>query len=194
MIKITLATLNKHKSLEFAQLLKMPTLNLLDLSDVNPMPSWIESGDTFLKNAEIKAREVAKHVKGLVLADDSGLCVEALGGKPGVYSARLAGENASDEENNLMLLRNLKNSENRSAYYYCCLVLLFPNDKIQIFEGRCDGEILLAPQGKEGFGYDPLFYIPRLKKSMAELSSSEKNQISHRALAVESLKKFLINL
>ncbi len=152
-----------------------------------------ETGTTFVENALIKARHAA-HLSGLpTLADDSGLIVPALNGEPGVYSARYAGEQASDQQNYRRLLEKLQNINDRRAYFYCCLVLMQHADDPApvIAEGRWYGEISLQPSGEGGFGYDPVFYLPTLKKSAAELAPAEKLRISHRGQAVRQLKSRL---
>lgn len=152
-----------------------------------------ETGSTFVENALIKARHAAR-ISGLpTLADDSGLIVPALKGEPGVYSARYAGEHASDQQNYQRLLEKLQNINDRRAYFYCCLVLMQHADDPApvIAEGRWHGEISLQPSGEGGFGYDPVFYLPALKKSAAELAPAEKLRISHRGQAVGQLKSRL---
>ena len=152
-----------------------------------------ETGSTFVENALIKARHAAR-ISGLpTLADDSGLIVPALNGEPGVYSARYAGEQASDQQNYRRLLEKLQNINDRRAYFYCCLVLMQHADDPApvIAEGRWHGEISLQPSGEGGFGYDPVFYLPDLNCSAAELPAAEKLRLSHRGQAVGRLKSRL---
>lgn len=152
-----------------------------------------ETGTTFVENAIIKARHAAG-LSGLpTLADDSGLIVPSLNGEPGVYSARYASDNANDQDNNAKLLKALHNSRQRQAYFYCCLVLMQQADDPApvIAEGRWYGEISLQPSGDGGFGYDPLFYLPDLKCTAAQLSPTDKMRLSHRGQAVQTLKQLL---
>jgi len=152
-----------------------------------------ETGSTFVENAIIKARHASK-ISGLAtLADDSGLIVPALNGEPGVYSARYAGEQASDKQNYQQLLENLHNIDDRRAYFYCCLVMMQHADDPAplIAEGRWHGEISQQPSGDGGFGYDPVFFLPDLNFSAAELPAAEKLRLSHRGQAVQQLKSRL---
>lgn len=149
-----------------------------------------EPYDSFHKNAEIKAQTVFNFCGLPVLSDDSGLCVDVLGGEPGVFSARYAGENASDEANNQKLLEALKDKSERKAHYLAVLCLVTPAGT-HFFEGRCDGQIAMAPRGTGGFGYDPLFIPDGYNQTFAELSSEEKSKISHRAKALQQLSTFL---
>jgi XTP/dITP diphosphohydrolase len=144
---------------------------------------------TFVENAIAKARHACLHTSLPALADDSGVCVNALNGAPGVYSARYAGEPRSDARNNARLLADLQGSPDRSAYYYCVIVLLRHADDPQplVADGVWHGEIIDAPRGSNGFGYDPYFLLPASGKTAAELASEEKNRISHRAQALQSL-------
>ena len=145
-----------------------------------------ETGLTFMENALLKARHAAKQTGKPAIADDSGLCVPALGGAPGIYSARYSGKHGDDKANNDKLLQNLSNLEKRNAYYVCAIAYLHhPEDPLPILaQGLWYGEILLDGRGTNGFGYDPLFYIPQLGKTAAEMEAEEKNRISHRALAL----------
>lgn len=152
-----------------------------------------ETGTTFVENAIIKARHGAK-ISGLAtLADDSGLIVPSLDGEPGVYSARYAGDDANDKDNNTKLLKALYNSQQRQAYFYCCLVLMRHVDDPAplIAEGRWYGEITQQASGNGGFGYDPVFYVPELKSTAAQLSPNDKMHLSHRGQAVRQLKAIL---
>lgn len=155
---------------------------------------WVEDGSTFRDNALIKAKAVEKIWDGMILADDSGLEVLALGNRPGVYSSRYAGEDASDQENNEKLLKDLTDTEqkHRSARFVCCLCFKNHLNEFFFFEGFCEGTIRQTPVGSNGFGYDPIF-APDLfpKKSMAELSPEQKNTISHRGKALSSFSQFI---
>ena len=152
-----------------------------------------EDQKTFKGNALKKARAVAEQTRLPVIADDSGLEVDALSGRPGIFSARYGGKNASDADNNKKLLKELKGIplQKRSAHYTCVIALVLPSGEEMTFQGRCNGTIALEESGEGGFGYDPLFYLPRYKKTMAELTADEKNRISHRAKALVRLKKHL---
>jgi XTP/dITP diphosphohydrolase len=146
-----------------------------------------ETGATFMENAIIKAQAASKALGIPTLADDSGLCVEALDGAPGVYSARYCGEHGKDKENRDLLLKNLDGVENRRAYFACALALVYPNGDVLTAEGRTYGNILLAEQGEGGFGYDCIFESEDLKKSFGIATAEEKNTVSHRFRAVQSL-------
>jgi len=147
-----------------------------------------ETGTTFAENAYIKAESGMK-LSGLpCMADDSGLCVEALGGAPGVYSARFAGEPCDNDRNNALLLEKLKGKDNRRAKYVCSICLVFPDGKTVTSEGECSGEIIDEYRGTNGFGYDPLFFVPELNKTFAEATPDEKNARSHRARALKELR------
>lgn len=153
-----------------------------------------EHGETFIDNALHKARSVFQNVGGYVLADDSGLVCEDLGGAPGVYSARYAGSGASDGENNRKLVAEiaLVHDPCRRAEYQCALVLIDPKGRETVIEESCEGAITLTPSGHDGFGYDPHFYLPDQDRTMAELSVREKNAISHRGKAMGKMREILI--
>ena len=153
-----------------------------------------ETGTTFMENAIIKARAASKALGIPTLADDSGLCVEALDGAPGVYSARYCGEHGKDKENRDLLLKNLDGVENRRAYFACALALVYPNGDVLTAEGRTYGNILLAEQGEGGFGYDCIFLSDDLKVSFGEASFEDKNKVSHRYRALCDLSNKLKNL
>jgi XTP/dITP diphosphohydrolase len=199
-MKIILATTNRSKVEEIEAILGAPGLEILTLDDHPGLVLPPEEGITFKDNALAKARFVASATGIAALGDDSGLEVEALSGAPGVFSARYAGEGASDEENWKKLLEELKGVEPplRSARFRCVLALVEPVGPARpagggehIFEGTLGGLISTAPKGCGGFGYDPVFFIPRLNRTAAELSPREKNSISHRALALAKLKIWL---
>ena len=150
-----------------------------------------EDGKTFLENARKKAREIMQLSGCAALADDSGLCVNALGGAPGIYSARFAGVHGDDEANNDLLLQKLQKKTDRTAYYDCAMVLVFPDGREISAEGKFFGEITRERRGSGGFGYDPLFYLPEKGCTVAEMDADEKNRISHRAKALQNLLKQL---
>jgi len=186
--KIVLASNNQGKLKEFRQILAPLDMSLHAQSEFN-VPEADEPFHSFVENALTKARH-ASRITGLpALADDSGICVNALGGAPGVLSARFAGAPKSDLRNNQKLVAELENQTDKSAYYYCVLVLVRSADDPQpvIADGMWKGEIIAEPRGENGFGYDPHFLIPALQKTVAELDSAEKNQMSHRGQALRAL-------
>jgi XTP/dITP diphosphohydrolase len=186
---LVLATRNEGKILEFKTLLSDFDVEVKDLKDFGSIPPVNEDGETFEDNAVKKARFTAKVLGLPAIADDSGLMVKALGGMPGVYSARYAGENATDKENNRKLLRALEGTESRLANFMCVIAVAVPRGPALIYEGRCDGVITESLTGDQGFGYDPLFYYPPLKKTFAQMTSEEKNRVSHRGMAMAELKR-----
>ena len=195
MQKLVLASNNAGKLKEFSELLAPFEFEVIPQGQFS-IPPAEEPFDTFLENALAKAKH-ASQLSGLpALADDSGICVNVLGGKPGVRSARYAGDHASDADNNHKLLQALANESDRSAYYVCALVMVkSANDPNPItVKSRWDGEFIDMPRGDNGFGYDPFFYIPELGKTAAELSSKEKNVFSHRGQALRTLIAELIKL
>lgn len=192
-VEILLATGNQGKLKEFEELLKGLPVSLITLK--KHFPSVLEDGDSFLANAKKKALKLAEFSQMITLADDSGLEVDYLSGAPGVFSARFAGDNASDQENNQKLLRLLEgvSLEQRTARFKCVLVIACPSGKYYWTEGRCEGLIGFEPRGRQGFGYDPIFYLPEYGQNMAEISTEQKNYLSHRAKAVEKMKKIIKN-
>ncbi|RUS47598.1 XTP/dITP diphosphatase [Cohnella sp. AR92] len=200
---LLIATRNAGKTKEFAQAFAAIGVTVKDLREVDSIPEIDETGTTFAENALIKAKTVADLTGLPVLADDSGLCVDALGGDPGVYSARYAGEKATDSENNAKLLRELGALSERpaveeegpegkrllsSARFVASLVLYEPaTGEKTVAEGAVYGFIMDSASGEGGFGYDPLFYVPEFRQSMAEMSVAQKNKISHRGQALRAL-------
>ncbi len=189
--EIVLATGNKGKVKEFEGLLHGIAGRIIGLGDLESPPEVVEDGETFMDNALKKARTIAKYSGKPALADDSGLAVDALGGRPGVYSARYSGEDATDEKNIDKLLGELGDAEHRSARFVCFLALVTPDGKETVVSGKCEGVILTERRGSGGFGYDPVFYLPEYGKTMAEISAELKNRISHRARAAEKLVRIL---
>lgn len=192
--EILLGTHNLHKIREILDLLSDLPITIRTLVDFPHISPVEEDGKTLEENAEKKAKFYSKSTGLLTLADDTGLEVAILKGEPGVRSARYAGENCSYEENNQKLLAKLSGMENgeRLARFRCCLALFDPEKKdLRIVEGSIQGEIVRMVQGKNGFGYDPIFYLPQLKKTLAELSLEEKNRVSHRAIAILKAKEIL---
>lgn len=190
MKKLVLASNNAHKVEEIKAILSQVGYDVVSMKDIGLGDMEIEeNGTTFYENAKIKAQALAACVSDVVLADDSGLEVDALGGAPGVYSARYAGEPKSDLKNNSKLLDALKETpeSKRSARFVTTLVMLFPSGEEIHVRGAVEGIIGYEAKGDNGFGYDPLFFCPTLNKTFAELSAEEKNQNSHRARALEAL-------
>lgn len=187
-IILVVATRNKGKSREIKALLRDFPVEVRDLNDFGPIPEVEEDGKTFEENAYKKASFTAKVLGLPALADDSGLEVEALGGRPGVLSARFAGPHATDEENNAKLLKELEGVQNRKARFCCVLSIAVPTGFALTYEGVCEGEIVREPRGTNGFGYDPLFYYPPLGKTFAEMTMEEKSRVSHRGRALQELK------
>ena len=191
---IVISTGNAHKLEEIGAILKDLDYNIHSLKDVNLDNLDIEeNGKTFEHNALIKARTVAKLTNMITIADDSGIEVDALGKKPGIYSARYAGENATDKDNREKLLKAMKNVpvSNRSGRYVCCIAVVFPDGKEFVVRGTCEGTVAFEEKGKNGFGYDSLFIVDNYNKTFAELPASIKNAISHRAKALELMKEEL---
>lgn len=186
MERLIVATSNKGKKREFEEML--PEMNVVCFKDLGLSYEIEETGATFYDNALIKAERVKKDFPAdYVLADDSGLEVEALGGAPGVYTARYAGENATDDENINKLLSALGGKDNRRARFVCSLVCIAPDGKIISAEGESRGEILQNRRGKGGFGYDPVFFSYDLQKGFGECTDEEKNSVSHRGRAIRNL-------
>ena len=191
---IVLATRNKGKVREFAKLLKHPSLTIKNLDDFGPIPEVVEDGDTFDDNAYKKASFTARVLGYPAIADDSGLCVESLGGAPGVNSARYAGESATDAENVKKLQDAVKPETNRKASFKCVISIAMPQGAALTYEGECQGTIIDEPRGENGFGYDPIFFYPDLNKSFAELTVEEKGQVSHRGKALKEVSKEMDNI
>lgn len=188
MRKIVIASNNPGKLREIGQILAQLGIEALPQGAFG-VPDCPEPHVTFVENCIAKARHAAAHTGLPALADDSGICVDALNGAPGVYSARYAGEPKSDARNNAKLVEALQGEANRRAHYYCVMVYLrYPDDpEPLIAEGRWYGEIIDTPRGSGGFGYDPYFLVPELNRTGAELSAEEKNAISHRGQALRAL-------
>lgn len=192
--KIVLSSGNKHKISEIKDILKDMSFEIVSKDDLGYNAfDVIEDGKTLEENAFKKAEELHKLVKGIVVADDTGLFVDALMGEPGVYSARYAGEPASDERNRELLLRNLKDvpTEKRTAYFQTVIAIVFEDGRKMTAEGKVYGKIAFEERGQNGFGYDSLFIVEDTGKTFAEMTEEEKNQISHRARALMNLKNKL---
>ncbi|MFA7405359.1 MAG: XTP/dITP diphosphatase [Pelobacteraceae bacterium] len=190
---LVVATRNKGKILEINALLAGFVDRVSSAADFADFPETIEDGATFEENALKKAREAARFTGLPALADDSGLVVDALGGRPGVFSARYAGEGADDAANNARLLSECQDvpDDQRQAAFVCVLAFVTPEGAEQLFAGRVAGRILAAPRGEGGFGYDPLFLVDGFDRSMAELELAEKNVVSHRARAIIAFRDYL---
>lgn len=189
MIKeLVVATHNPGKVEEFRELMKELPIEIKYLADFDPVPEPEETGKTFAANARLKAVYYAKKLRKPCIADDSGLEVQALDGAPGVRSARYAGEKATAEENNQLLLYNMKFQVKRTCRFRCALCVASPDGRVmQEVDGTCDGLLLHDPLGAGGFGYDPLFWSTELHKGMGEASMQEKNKVSHRGKAIRKL-------
>lgn len=191
--ELVVATKNPGKLREIQSLLSRFQLKILSLQDFSQIPPPLEDGMTFAENAAKKAMEVARKTNRLALADDSGLVVDALQGRPGVFSARYAGERATDEQRCQKLLSEMANipEERRQAAFVCAMALASPEGKLQTVEAKCHGRITFSPQGRGGFGYDPIFLVPQFSRTMAELNPEVKNHISHRGQALKRIRRFL---
>jgi XTP/dITP diphosphohydrolase len=194
-LEVIVATRNEGKIREIREALKGLGLRIHALSDFSGVPEIEEDGESFAENALKKARLYSKHFGKLTIADDSGLEVDGLDEMPGIYSARYAGEGASSQDNNRKLLRAMEGIpiSKRGARFKCILAVVSPDGREVIAEGSCRGRIGFREKGKRGFGYDPLFVLPKYGKTMAELSLEEKNSISHRGKALRKLKKIITN-
>lgn len=193
---LVLATGNQGKVREIISGLALPSLSYKSLNDFSGLPEIIEDGLSFLENALIKARTIGRLLGLPVLADDSGLEVDFLKGQPGIYSARFAGPEATDRANNekLLSLMQAVPEDQRTARFICVMVLALPSGEWFQAEGECRGLITRSPLGDQGFGYDPVFYLPDFQKTMAQLPLETKNRISHRAKALERMRPHLLSL
>lgn len=190
-MKIVAATTNMGKVREFKEILSGAGCDVVSMHDVGIDVEVEETGSSFKENAEIKAKAVSMLCEYPVLADDSGLCVDALDGAPGLYSARFAGVDADDNDRNKKLLEMLNGAENRHAEYVSAVALIFPDGRKIVTEGRVEGEILESEQGNGGFGYDPLFFCTEINKCFGLATPEEKNAVSHRGRALKQLCEIL---
>ena len=195
MKRIVLAPKNKGKIKEMRELLAPMNIEVLSLADFSPVDDAEENGATFAENAMLKARYYFAHTGTPCLADDSGLEVDALGGRPGVYSARYSGENATDAANNAKVLREMEGIEKdkRTARFRCAMALVGEGIELTT-DGTCEGTLLTEERGQGGFGYDPIFYVPKFDRTLAEMSSEEKNSISHRGAAVRKMADLIAEM
>jgi len=193
MTTVVIGTHNKKKGREIARIIALPGLRLLTLDDFPGAPEPVEDGKTFAENAVKKATELADSLGHIVVADDSGLEVDALGGRPGVISARYAGEHGNDPKNIERVLRELTGvpEENRTARFKCVAALAAPGKLMATTEGVVEGVIAGSPRGTSGFGYDPIFIVPQFGRTCAELEPHEKDAVSHRGKAFRALVKKL---
>lgn len=192
-MKIVAATGNKGKVREFQEILGKMDYEVVSMKDMGINVDIEETGTTFAENAMLKARVVASLCDYPVIADDSGLCVDALDGAPGIYSARFAGEDADDAERNRHLLELMEGKENRKAHYVAAIAYIGMDGMEYVTEGRTDGEIQYAEEGMGGFGYDPLFYSTEIGKCFGLATPDEKNEVSHRGRALRKLYEILSN-
>lgn len=189
-MKLIIASNNAHKVQEIKQILDGKFEKILSLREAGVDHETVEDGSTFAENALKKAREIAAITGCVAMADDSGLCVNALNGAPGIYSARYSGcedKSLVDKANNDLLLKNLEGKSDRSAYFICSVALVYPDGREVVAEGRMPGRIIDDPRGAKGFGYDPIFLPDGESRTAAELSDEEKNAISHRGRALKNL-------
>jgi len=186
---VIIATKNPGKAREFEEIFASRGITVRTLLDFPEIPEVEETGTTFEENAILKAESISRALNKMVIGDDSGLIVDALEGRPGIFSARYAGEPKNDENNTDKVLVELQGvpDEKRTARFYCALAISIPGQETKTVSGTCEGQILEERRGTNGFGYDPVFYVPEKRQSMAELSSDEKNQLSHRANALKKL-------
>lgn len=193
-MKIVFASGNEGKVKEIKSMLAGINVELLSLKNYTDVPEIVEDGISFRENALKKARIISEFTSEAVLADDSGLQVDILNGEPGIYSSRYAGLKATDEENNAKLLAKLKNvsAEKRTASFYCVLVFYGKDGRYSFFEGKWQGQIIDEKRGSNGFGYDPIFWVPELKMTAAELPADIKNKVSHRGQAFAKFKNSLL--
>lgn len=186
-MKLIIASNNRHKTEEIKAILGSRFESVMTLREAGIEHETVEDGETFLDNAEKKAREIAEISGSAAIADDSGLCVDALGGAPGIYSARFCGRHGDDAGNNALLLEKLEGCEDRRAHYTAVAVIAYPDGHTVAAAGHMYGKIVHAPRGNGGFGYDPLFVPDGETRTLAEMSAEEKNCISHRGAALRTL-------
>jgi XTP/dITP diphosphohydrolase len=188
LVPLVIATRNPGKIVEIQDLVKDFSVKIKNLADFGPIPAVREDGDTFDENAYLKASFTARILGLPALADDSGLLVKALNGAPGVYSARYAGDNATDDQRCAKLLSAMAGKKDRRAAFECVISIAVPTGPALTYEARCEGLIPEEPVGSNGFGYDPIFFYPPLNRTFAQLTREEKSQVSHRGKALRELK------
>lgn len=192
-MKFVLATQNPKKLKEMDMILKTLGVEVVSEAELGLTLEIEETGETFEANARLKAKAVMEATGLPAIADDSGLCVDALGGAPGVYSARYGGEGLDDAGRYQLLLNALRGQTNRAAHFHTTIVCAFPNGDELVVDGDCAGTIAFVPMGEGGFGYDPVFFVPELRKTFSQLTAEEKAAISHRGKALRELKGALEN-
>ena len=185
-MKYVLATHNPGKLKEMGAILARFGVEVVSPKDLGLTVDVEETGTTFAENAMLKAKAICAAAQLPAIADDSGLCVDALNGGPGVYSARYGGEGLDDRGRYMLFLNNMRGQTTRAAHFACAIACAFPNGDTLTAEGRCDGTIAFAPMGEGGFGYDPVFFVPEKAKTFGQLTAEEKSAISHRGRALES--------
>ena len=190
-MKFILATHNPGKLREMAAILSQYGVEVVSPADVGITVDVEETGTTFAENAMLKAKAICAAANLPAIADDSGLCVDALNGGPGVYSARYGGEGLDDKGRYTLLLQNMHGQTTRAAHFACAIACAFPNGDELTAEGRCDGTIAFAPMGEGGFGYDPVFFVPEKAKTFGQLTAEEKSAISHRGKALKAFSEKL---
>jgi len=193
MFEIILATYNNHKAKEFSEIFGNK-IKIKTLKEINFNEKIIENGNSFIENSLIKCKTVYNKIKKPVIADDSGIAVNVLNGKPGIHSARYGNKKFTDEERYLYLLSKLKKADDLTAAFVCALTLYINPNRVYIIQEETRGLITFDPKGKNGFGYDPIFYLPEFSKTAAQLSNKEKNQISHRGKAAKRMKIIIENI
>ena len=186
-MKLIIASNNKHKIYEIKKILGEKFSEILSMSEAGIIHETVEDGETFMENAAKKAREIAEISGMAALADDSGICAHALGGAPGVYSARFSGGHGNDTDNNNLLIEKLRDKNDKTAHYTAAVCLVYPDGREVSAEGCMYGEIIDTPRGNRGFGYDPIFVPKGEVRTVAEMTDEEKNSISHRANALSLL-------
>ena len=186
-MRLIIASNNKHKIREIKEILGGKFDEIVSLRESGIDHETVEDGKTFAENAYKKAREIAEISGEASLADDSGICIDALDGAPGIFSARFAGEHGNDEANNKLVLEKLAGKSNRSAHYTCAISLVYPDGTHVSSEGYMYGDITESPRGEGGFGYDPLFVLKGESRTVAEMTEEEKNAVSHRRRALDAI-------
>ena len=190
-MKFVLATHNPGKLKEMSAILKELGITVVSPGELGISAEVEETGTTFAENAMLKAKAVCRAAELPAIADDSGLCVDALNAGPGVYSARYGGEGLDDRGRYTLLLNTMRGMPSRTAHFACAIACAFPNGDTLTAEGRCDGTIAYAPMGTGGFGYDPVFFVPELKKTFGQLTAEEKSALSHRGRALKNFAQAL---
>ena len=190
-MKFVLATHNPGKIQEMQAILSQLGVEVVSPAELGVDVDVEETGETFAENAMLKAKAICAAAGLPAIADDSGLCVDALNGGPGVYSARYGGEELDDAGRTALLLQNMRGQTTRAAHFACAIACAFPNGDTLTAEGRCDGAVAFAPMGQGGFGYDPVFLVPEKAKTFSQMTAEEKNEISHRGRALRTFSEKL---